>query len=58
MLDGFIGIFPGFLYLPSFFNDRDDFLSFPDETQQLLLKKGADSDEALHRQIEEFKLKE
>ncbi|HEX3018632.1 MAG TPA: hypothetical protein VHP31_12380 [Caproicibacter sp.] len=58
MLDTFLGNLPEFLFPPTFSNDQDDFLALPDDTQQLLLKKGADSDESLHRQLEEFRMKE
>ena len=34
------------------------FLSLPEETQQLLLKKGSDSPEEMAKQIEMLKMKE
>lgn len=60
MTDGFDGSFSGAYYLSALFshNDDNDFLELPEETQQFLLKKGADSEEALHRQLEELKMKE
>lgn len=58
MLDVFLGNLPVFLYPPMSYNEEDDFLAFPEETQQLLLKKGADSAEALHQEMELLRRKE
>lgn len=56
--DTFLGNSPVFLYPSSSDSDEHDFLALPDEAQKFLLKKGSDSDEELHRQLETFKLKE
>lgn len=50
-------------YLPAFAlqnsDDLDsDFLKLPDETQQLLLRQGADSEEGLRRRLTELKERE
>jgi hypothetical protein len=59
MMDGFFGNIPGYLPVFAMQNKTDtDFLKLPEETQQDLLKRGADSGEELRRRMDELSLKE
>ena len=53
---GYVPVFP--LFAPEDNITDREFLSLPEETQQLLLKKGADSDNDMAKQIKAFKEKE
>lgn len=53
---GYVPVFP--LFVPDGDISEQAFLSLPEETQQLLLKKGADSAQDMAKQIETLKMKE
>lgn len=53
---GYVPVFP--LFAPDEDVADRDFLSLPEETQQLLLKRGSDSSEEMEKQIENLRKKE
>ena len=53
--NGYQGVLPAFTTQNSLENR---FLNLPEETQQLLLRKGGDTDEGLRRRLDELSRKE